>query len=58
MVDFYIKQLSVTGIEVRPAILNFQRGTNIIYGDSDYGKSYVVECIDYLFGAKLYSLMN
>ena len=58
MVDFYIKQLSVTGVDVRPAILNFQRGTNIIYGDSDYGKSYVVECIDYLFGAKTMRLKS
>ncbi len=37
---------------VRPAILNFQRGANIIYGNSDEGKSYVVECLDFMFGAR------
>ena len=52
MTDFYIRELSVTGTDVRPSVLNFQRGTNIIYGDSDSGKSYVAECLDFIFGAK------
>lgn len=52
MIDFYIQQLSVTGSKVRPTILTFQRGANIIYGDSDSGKSYVAECLDFIFGAK------
>ncbi len=52
MIDFYIRELSVTGFKVRPSVLSFQRGTNIIYGDSDSGKSYVAECLDYIFGAK------
>lgn len=52
MTDFYISQLQVTGSNVRPAILDFQRGANIIYGNSDEGKSYIVECLDFMFGAK------
>lgn len=52
MTDFYISQLQVTGNNVRPAILNFQRGANIIYGNSDEGKSYIVECLDFMFGSK------
>jgi len=52
MTDFYISQLQVTGDKVRPATLDFQRGANIIYGNSDEGKSYIVECLDFMFGAK------
>ena len=58
MIDFYIRELSVTGPNVRPAVLNFQRGTNIIYGNSDSGKSYVAECLDFIFGAKSMSLKS
>lgn len=32
--------------------IEFKKGLNIITGASDTGKSYVIECIDYLFGAK------
>ena len=52
MTDFYIKQLSVTGNGVRPSTFEFRRGTNIIFGDSDSGKSYVAECLIFMFGAK------
>ena len=52
MSDFYISQLRVTGDKVRPAELDFRQGTNIIYGNSDEGKSYIVECLDFMFGAK------
>ena len=52
MTDFYIKQLSVTGNGVRPSTFEFRRGTNIIFGDSDSGKSYVAECLGFMFGAK------
>ncbi len=52
MIDFYIQQLSVTGNGVRPSTFEFHRGTNIIFGDSDSGKSYVAECLGFMFGAK------
>lgn len=58
MIDFYIRELSVTGIDVRPSVLNFKRGTNIIYGNSDSGKSYVAECLDFIFGAKTMRLKS
>lgn len=52
MTDFYIKQLTVSGVDVKATVIDFKKGTNIIYGNSDIGKSYVVECLDFLFGAK------
>lgn len=52
MADFYIKKLTVSGKNVRTAELNFQPGTNIVYGTSELGKSYIVECLDFMFGAK------
>ena len=52
MADFYIKKLTVSGKNVKTAELNFEPGTNIIYGTSELGKSYIVECLDFMFGAK------
>lgn len=52
MADFFIKQLTVSGDNVKPTVIDFKPGTNIIYGNSDIGKSYVVECLDFIFGAK------
>ena len=52
MADFYIRQLTVSGDDVKPTVIDFEQGTNIIYGSSDIGKSYIVECLDFLFGAK------
>lgn len=49
--SFYINKLSVTGDGVKAATIDFQPGTNIIYGSSELGKSYIVECLDYVFGA-------
>jgi AAA domain len=36
-----------------PALLEFQRGLNVIRGASDTGKSFLVEAIDFLLGAKV-----
>jgi len=36
-----------------PALLEFQRGLNIVRGASDTGKSFLVEAIDFLLGAKV-----
>ncbi len=52
MADFYIRRLTVSGDGVKPTVIDFKPGTNIIYGSSDIGKSYIVECLDFLFGAK------
>ena len=51
MTKFYIEKLIVTGTGKEPSILEFKAGLNIVSGPSDTGKSYVLECIDYLFGS-------
>lgn len=51
MTKFYIEKLIVTGTGKEPSILDFKPGLNIVSGPSDTGKSYVLECIDYLFGS-------
>lgn len=51
MHNFYIKDVSVTGESVRASSVHFNEGVNIINGASDTGKSYVVECLDYMFGS-------
>lgn len=48
---FFISRLVITGSGLAPAELNFVRGTNVITGPSDTGKSYVVECIEYVLGS-------
>jgi len=50
MSNFYIKQVSATGSKVKPAIIEFTEGLNIIHGISDTGKTCIQMCIDYLFG--------
>ncbi|WP_101908641.1 AAA family ATPase [Marasmitruncus massiliensis] len=47
---FYIKKLTVTGQGKEPSIITFGKGLNIVCGPSDTGKSYIIECIDYIFG--------
>ena len=43
MTDFYIRKIAFSGPGVQRKEYNFKRGINIIYGDSDKGKSYVAE---------------
>jgi hypothetical protein len=50
MNDFYIKKLIVTGEGKTPSTVDFGTGLNIVCGPSDTGKSYIIECIDYIFG--------
>lgn len=48
---FYIKKISLlTGSNV-VSTLDLESGLNIIYGESNTGKSLIVDCIDYMFGA-------
>lgn len=48
---FYIKKISLlTGTNVI-SVLDLEPGLNIIYGESNTGKSLIVDCIDYMFGA-------
>ncbi|MCL5058105.1 MAG: AAA family ATPase [Actinobacteria bacterium] len=52
MNNIYIQKLRITGKGKLPAEIEFVRGLNIIYGPSNTGKTYILQCIDYLFGAK------
>ena len=47
-----IESLAFHGPENEPAIVTFNTGLNVIYGASDTGKSFVVETIDFMLGAK------
>lgn len=48
---YYIKKLVLRTKEGSTSEIEFKKGLNIIYGESNTGKSLVVDCIDYLYGA-------
>ena len=50
---FFIKKIIVTGNNKEPSVVNFDAGLNIICGPSNTGKSYILECIDYIFGSSV-----
>lgn len=50
MANFYIKKIIASGKNKEDSSIEFSNGLNVICGPSDTGKSYIVECIDYLFG--------
>src|SRR5690606_36930917 len=50
MNGFYIKQLSVTGINLLPAEIIFEKGGNLVTGDSDSGKSYLFAVLQFMLG--------
>lgn len=50
--SFYIQKLIVTGSGKTDSIIDLSKGLNIIYGPSNTGKTYIVKCIDYMFGSK------
>lgn len=47
---FLLHELRVTGPTVPDAIVGFSEGLNIISGASNTGKSYIFQCLDYMFG--------
>lgn len=47
---FYIKYLRLTGPEAPIAEVEFSQGLNVIAGASDTGKTYIEQCIDFVFG--------
>lgn len=51
MKRFYIKQISASGESVKYSTIDFDSGLNIIYGPSNTGKSYVLGCINFMFGS-------
>jgi hypothetical protein len=52
MKNFYIKIITASGTGKRPSAIDLQKGINIIHGASNTGKSYVIACIDFMFGSK------
>lgn len=48
----YIAKIAVVGTNKTTAQVCFDRGLNVVSGASNTGKSYVFQCIDYIFGAK------
>ena len=50
--SFYIERIIVTGSGKPDSIIELSNGVNIIYGPSNTGKTYIVKCIDYMFGSE------
>ncbi len=49
--SFYIQKIIVTGSGKTDSIIELSNGVNIIHGPSNTGKTYIVKCIDYMFGS-------
>lgn len=49
--SFYIEKIIVTGSGKTDSIIELSNGVNVIYGPSNTGKTYIVKCIDYMFGS-------
>jgi len=49
---FKLIRLSLTGQGLKEATISFLEGLNVIYGPSDTGKTFIVQCIDFIFGGK------
>ena len=48
---FIIRELRLSGAEVAPAVINFEKGLNIVAGPTGTGKSYIFQCINYMLGS-------
>src|ERR1035441_3588723 len=48
---FQLRTLRVTGKGKTPAEVSFGPGFNVISGASNTGKSYILQCIDFMLGA-------
>lgn len=49
---FMISRLRITGPDAKPAELSFAPGLNVVSGASNTGKSYIVQCLNYMMGAQ------
>ncbi|WP_456386882.1 AAA family ATPase [Desulfolithobacter sp.] len=49
---FHLARLALTGPDVEDAEVRFGPGLNVITGPSDTGKTYILQCIDFLLGAR------
>lgn len=48
---FQLDRLSLIGRGVPNAEVRFRPGLNVVSGPSDTGKTFIIQCIDYMFGA-------
>lgn len=53
MSRFYIKEISASGEGKRLSTISFEDGVNIIYGASNSGKSYIIGCINFMYGGDI-----
>lgn len=51
MSRFYMKSIGASGPKVEYSQVTFDAGVNILHGPSNSGKSYVINCINFMFGA-------
>lgn len=49
---FRLVALRLTGKEVEDAVVQFEKGLNVICGPSDTGKTFILQCINYILGGK------
>lgn len=49
---FHLARLVLSGPGVEDAEVRFRTGLNVISGPSDTGKTYILQCIDFLLGAR------
>lgn len=49
---FQIRRLTLVGRGVPNAEVKFSEGLNVVSGPSDTGKTFIVQCIDYMLGGK------
>lgn len=49
---FQIRRLTLVGRGVPNAEVQFYEGLNVVSGPSDTGKTFIVQCIDYMLGGK------
>ena len=52
MKRMFLEKLTLSGDGKNDAIIEFQKGLNIITGDSDTGKTYAFQCLNYILGAE------
>lgn len=48
----YFTKIASIGTNKRAAEINFKKGLNVVAGASETGKSYLMDCINYIFGAR------
>lgn len=47
-----LTKLTLSGVGKEDAVLTFERGLNVITGDSDTGKTFAFQCINYILGGE------